>query len=98
MQCSRFISAKRPCPGQNRDFRAARRHNAALAAPDIGCYHQQSINTSNMALQDRNVGRVIWQIGGNVPAANYIHLPQTRGASLGLTGRFLYLQVPRPSR
>lgn len=45
------------------------------------------------ALQDRGIGRVIWQIGGNVPAANFIRLPQLHSASLGLTGRILYLQV-----
>lgn len=44
-------------------------------------------------MQDRTIGRVIWQIGGNVPVANFIRLPQSHASSLGLTGRFLYLQV-----
>lgn len=43
--------------------------------------------------QDRSIGCVIWCIGGNLPAANFIRLPQLRGRSLGLTGRILYLQV-----
>jgi hypothetical protein len=36
---------------------------------------------------------VIWRIRGNVPAANFIRLPQLRGCSLNLTGHILYLQV-----
>ena len=43
--------------------------------------------------QDRSIGRVIWRISGNVPAANFIRLPQLHNSSLGLTGRILYLQV-----
>lgn len=43
--------------------------------------------------QDRSICRVIWRIGGNVPAANFIRLPQLHGSSLNLTGHILYLQV-----
>ncbi len=44
-------------------------------------------------MQDRSIGRVVWHIEGSVPAANYLVLPRERDDSLGLTGRFLYLQV-----
>lgn len=44
-------------------------------------------------VQDRSIGRVVWQIEGAVPASNYVVLPRDRGDSLALTGRFLYLQV-----
>jgi hypothetical protein len=43
--------------------------------------------------QDRSICRVIWRIGGNLPAANFIRLPQLHGSSLNLTGHILYLQV-----
>lgn len=43
--------------------------------------------------QDRSIGRLIWKLEGSIPAANYILLPQDRDSTLGLTGRFLYLQV-----
>ena len=53
---------------------------------------------------DRALGRTIWRAAGNVPAANFVRLPRGRSASLGLTGRFAYVQVrargdsPRPRR
>lgn len=33
------------------------------------------------------------KISGLVPAANYLQIPKSRNGNLGLTGRFLYVQV-----
>lgn len=45
--------------------------------------------------QDRSIGHQVVTLAGAVPAANFLQLPQATGDSLALTGKFLYLQVPR---
>lgn len=44
-------------------------------------------------MQDKTIGKRVFCISGTVPASNYVLLPKKRSQSLGLTGRFLYLQV-----
>ena len=39
------------------------------------------------------IGKKVLRIAGNVPAANFLQLPKVKGQTLGLTGRFLYLEV-----
>lgn len=43
--------------------------------------------------QDRSIGHQVVTLTGAVPAANFLQLPQDRSEGLGLTGKFLYLQV-----
>jgi len=49
---------------------------------------------------DRLIGRQVYRISGAVPAVNYVEVPSKRVWSLGLTGRYLYLQlrVPDPEK
>ena len=47
----------------------------------------------NHVLQDRAIGKPVLQIGGSIPAVNYIQLPSLRSNSLGLTGQYVYCQV-----
>ncbi|KAK9840850.1 hypothetical protein WJX84_006024 [Apatococcus fuscideae] len=42
---------------------------------------------------DRTIGKPVLQVGGTIPAVNYIQLPSLRSHSLGLTGQYLYCQV-----
>ncbi|KAK9866441.1 hypothetical protein WJX84_003773 [Apatococcus fuscideae] len=42
---------------------------------------------------DRAIGKPVLQIGGSIPAVNYIQLPSLRSNSLGLTGQYVYCQV-----
>eukprot|EP00200_Dunaliella_tertiolecta_P010081 CAMPEP_0202389192 /NCGR_PEP_ID=MMETSP1127-20130417/81538_1 /ASSEMBLY_ACC=CAM_ASM_000462 /TAXON_ID=3047 /ORGANISM="Dunaliella tertiolecta, Strain CCMP1320" /LENGTH=212 /DNA_ID=CAMNT_0048990859 /DNA_START=148 /DNA_END=782 /DNA_ORIENTATION=+ len=42
---------------------------------------------------DRIIGKKVFKIRGVIPAANYIRVPRFKSQSLGLTGRFLYIQV-----
>jgi WD repeat-containing protein 90 len=44
-------------------------------------------------LQDKLIGKRVLAITGTVPAANYVQLPKHRSQSLGLHGRYLYMQV-----
>lgn len=43
--------------------------------------------------QDRIIGKKVFKIRGLIPAANFIRVPRLKSQSLGLTGRFLYIQV-----
>ncbi|XRB08526.1 centriole proteome protein [Pycnococcus provasolii] len=46
------------------------------------------------AIMDRVIGKKALLIQGNVPAANYVAIPRSsRTDSLGLTGRFIYLEL-----
>eukprot|EP00854_Cymbomonas_tetramitiformis_P025547 gene25547-31224_t len=48
---------------------------------------------------DKTIGKKVYRIWGNIPAANHIQLPKSKGESLGLTGRFVYAQIkPTPSQ
>ena len=42
---------------------------------------------------DRALGRPVVRLAGAVPGANSLALPGARGGSLGLAGRFFYIQV-----
>ena len=35
---------------------------------------------------------------GNIPSTNFLQMPRKKTDSLGLTGRFLYVQVRHPRR
>mmetsp|Transcript_19264 Transcript_19264/g.42150 ORF Transcript_19264/g.42150 Transcript_19264/m.42150 type:complete len:90 (-) Transcript_19264:503-772(-) len=53
-----------------------------------------------MSLLDKQIGKKVLRIWGNISAANYLQLPKLKTHSLGLTGRFFYLQLktfPRSS-
>eukprot|EP00959_Pyramimonas_sp_CCMP1952_P139582 2921234-Pyramimonas_sp.AAC.1 len=43
--------------------------------------------------QDKQIGKKVLRIWGNISAANYLQLPKLKAHSLGLTGRFFYLQL-----
>ena len=43
--------------------------------------------------QDRLIGKKVFKIRGTIPAGNYMQLPKKRSRTLGLTGRFVYIQV-----
>jgi hypothetical protein len=43
--------------------------------------------------QDKIIGKKVLKVRGAIPAGNYIRLPRTKLQSLGLAGRFLYIQV-----
>ena len=43
--------------------------------------------------QDRIIGKKVFKIRGLIPAANFMRIPRLKSQSLGLTGRFLYIQV-----
>ncbi|MEW5311102.1 MAG: hypothetical protein WDW38_002844 [Sanguina aurantia] len=42
---------------------------------------------------DRIIGKQVFKVRGTVSAGNYARLPKSRAHALGLTGRFLYIQV-----
>ena len=42
---------------------------------------------------DKVIGKKVVRIAGNVQAANFLQMPKVKGQTLGLTGRFLYLQM-----
>lgn len=42
---------------------------------------------------DRIIGKQVFKVRGTVSAGNYARLPPSRAHDLGLTGRFLYIQV-----
>lgn len=44
-------------------------------------------------LQDRVIGKKVFKVRGTISANNWLRVPRLRTATLGLTGRFLYLQV-----
>jgi hypothetical protein len=48
--------------------------------------------------QAKEIGRKVMQINGTISANNYIQIPnpQSLQKSLGLTGRYLYLEVKAP--
>lgn len=46
-----------------------------------------------LCLQDRDIGRVVVRLAGSVPTANSLRLPRCQQGSLGVLGRFLYLQL-----
>lgn len=48
---------------------------------------------SPFVLQDRIIGKKVFKVRGTIPAANFIRLPKSKGHMLGLTGRFVYMQV-----
>jgi len=54
---------------------------------------QAPVVRSRTPVQDKTIGKRVFRLTGTVPAANFIQLPKTRSQSLGLTGRFLYLEV-----
>jgi hypothetical protein len=43
--------------------------------------------------QDRIIGKRVFKVRGLIPATNFIRAPRSKTQSLGLTGRFLYMQV-----
>jgi hypothetical protein len=45
------------------------------------------------AVQDKQIGKKVLRVWGNIPSTNYLQLPRKKTDSLGLTGRFLYVQV-----
>ena len=42
---------------------------------------------------DRTIGRRVIKISGKIPAVNFLQVPGVKGCALGLTGRYLYLQI-----
>ncbi|KXZ51898.1 hypothetical protein GPECTOR_11g331 [Gonium pectorale] len=42
---------------------------------------------------DKIIGKKVFKVRGVVPAGNYLRVPRTKLQSLGLTGRFLYIQL-----
>ncbi|KAL6762256.1 WD40-repeat-containing domain protein, partial [Haematococcus lacustris] len=42
---------------------------------------------------DKIIGKKVYKVRGTIPAANYLRLPKLKAQNLGLTGRFLYIQV-----
>ena len=42
---------------------------------------------------DRTIGRRVIKISGKIPAVNFLQVPGVKGRALGLTGRYLYLQI-----
>ncbi|PNH08695.1 WD repeat domain-containing protein [Tetrabaena socialis] len=42
---------------------------------------------------DKIIGKKVFKVRGIIPAANYLRVPRTKQASLGLTGRILYIQL-----
>ena len=44
-------------------------------------------------LQDRVIGKKVFKVRGAISAANYVRVPKLKSQTLGLTGRFLYMQV-----
>ena len=50
-------------------------------------------------ITDRSIGKTVYHIRGLVPAANYLQMPSRSSQSLGLTGRYAYVQFkPNPSQ
>jgi Protein of unknown function (DUF667) len=60
--------------------------------PDA-CSCKSAQAEANAMLQDKLIGKRVLTISGTVPAANYVQLPKHRSHSLGLHGRYLYMQV-----
>lgn len=42
---------------------------------------------------DRTIGRRVIRVAGKIPAVNFLQVPGVKGRALGLTGRYLYLQI-----
>ncbi|QDZ18050.1 WD repeat domain-containing protein [Chloropicon primus] len=42
---------------------------------------------------DRSIGRRVIRVAGKIPAVNFLQVPGVKGRSLGLTGRYLYMQI-----
>ena len=42
---------------------------------------------------DRTIGRRVLKISGKISAVNFVQVPGVKGRALGLTGRYLYLQL-----
>ncbi len=54
---------------------------------------------STFFFQDKMLKGTVYRITGSIPAGNYIQLPKTSTQSLGLTGRYMYLQFkPIPGK
>ncbi len=47
----------------------------------------------HLAMQDRVIGKKVFKIRGTISAGNFMQLPKKRNRSLGLTGRYVYIQV-----
>ena len=46
-------------------------------------------------VQDKTIGKKVYKITGNVLAANYVQMPRLKSQTLGLTGRYAYVQARR---
>lgn len=78
----------------------ARRHKV-WQHPFVNVFKLCGVDTWKDALKegdvapvlDKVIGKKALVIQGNVPAANYVQLPRAKSDALGLTGRFVYLEV-----
>ncbi len=65
-----------------------------LPTREVGCVgHTGPLMILLAASQDRVIGKKVFKIRGLIPAANYVRVPKLKSQTLGLTGRFLYMQV-----
>ena len=52
-----------------------------------------SMRRLSFASQDKTIGKRVWQLQSAVSVATHIRLPASPSESLGLEGRFCYIQV-----
>ena len=62
-------------------------------ADNKSLHSQSSQSIGPRLVQDKQIGKKVLRVWGNIPSTNYLQLPRKKTDSLGLTGRFLYAQV-----
>jgi hypothetical protein len=62
-------------------------------ADNKSLHSQSSQSIGPRLVQDKQIGKKVLRVWGNIPSTNYLQLPRKKTDSLGLTGRFLYVQV-----
>ena len=70
---------------------------SVLKVCDVDTWKNLSKEGNVVAVLDKSIGKRVFNITGAVSAANHVLLPK-RSQSLGLTGRFLYIQVCAAAR